>query len=80
MLADLLGPAALTAVREPIRAVSSTNWSLSLLTDADHARRLVADAPATRFIKDGYSSQLIQVWNSDGRRVMDAMQMQAIFT
>ena len=80
VLADL-PPAALTAVREPIRAVSSTNWSLSLLTDDLTTRDgwwLMRSA--TRFIKDGYSSQLIQVWNSDGRRVMDAMQMQAIFT
>jgi hypothetical protein len=34
---------------------------------------------ATRYVRDGYSSQLTQVWNSEGRRVMDAMQMQAVF-
>ena len=34
---------------------------------------------ATRFIRDGYSSQLIQIWNSEGRRVMDSMQHIAIF-
>lgn len=73
-------PAALTFIKGPVRALSSMNWNINMLTD-DYTTRdgwwLMRSA--TRFVKDGYSSQLIQVWNSEGRRVMDAMQHQAIF-
>jgi len=72
-------PAALTAIAK-IRALSSMNWNINMLTD-DHDTEdgwwLLRSA--TQFVSDGYSSQLIQVWNSEGRRVMDSMQHQAIF-
>ena len=63
-----------------VRALSSMNWNINFLTDdfaTENGWWLMRSA--TRFIRDGYSSQLIQVWNSEGRRVMDTMQHIAIF-
>lgn len=63
-----------------VRALSSMNWNINFLTDdfsTEDGWWLMRSA--TRFIRDGYSSQLIQVWNSEGRRVMDAAQHVAIF-
>lgn len=63
-----------------VRALSSMNWNINFLTDkfeTENGWWLMRSA--TRFIRDGYSSQLIQIWNSEGRRVMDAMQHIAIF-
>ena len=63
-----------------VRALSSMNWNINFLTDdftTENGWWLMRSA--TRFIRDGYSSQLIQIWNSEGRRVMDSMQHIAIF-
>jgi len=72
-------PAALCALTN-VQALSSMNWNVNMLTDDVSTQDgwwLIRSA--TRFIRDGYSSQLIQVWNSQGRRVMDSMQLQAVF-
>jgi len=72
-------PAALCALTSA-QALSSMNWNVNMLTDDLHTDSgwwLIRSA--TNFIRDGYTSQLIQVWNSEGRRVMDAMQLQAVF-
>ncbi len=72
-------PAALCALTD-IQALSSMNWNVNMLSDdvsTDDGWWLVRSA--THFIRDGYSSQLIQIWNSDGRRIMDSMQHQAVF-
>ena len=72
-------PAAFGAL-SGIKALSSMNWNINFLTDdfsTEDGWWLFRSA--TRFIRDGYSSQLIQAWNSDGRRVMDSMQHIAIF-
>jgi acyl-CoA thioesterase len=63
-----------------VRALSSMNWNINFLTDdfsTENGWWLMRSA--TRFIREGYSSQLIQVWNSEGRRVMDSAQHIAIF-
>lgn len=73
-------PSALAFYDEPIRALSSTNWNINFLTDDFTTRDgwwLMRSA--SRFITDGYSSQLIEVWNTDGRKVMDSVQMLAVF-
>lgn len=73
-------PAAFGHLTKPFRALSSMNWNINFLTDdftTQDGWWLMRSA--TGFIKDGYSSQLIQVWNTDGQRVMDAIQMQALF-
>ncbi|MBT7641643.1 MAG: thioesterase family protein [Rhodobiaceae bacterium] len=73
-------PAALTFFDGPVRALSSMNWNINFLTDkieTEDGWWLMRSA--TRYVRDGYSSQLTQVWNSEGRRVMDAMQLQAVF-
>ena len=73
-------PAAFGYLTEPFRALSSMNWNINFLTDdltTQDGWWLMRSA--TSIIKDGYSSQLIQVWNSEGKRVMDAMQLQALF-
>ena len=73
-------PAALSFFDGPVRALSSMNWNINFLTDeieTEDGWWLMRSA--TRYVRAGYSSQLIQVWNSQGARVMDAMQMQAVF-
>ncbi len=78
VLADT--PPAAFGSLDSIRALSSMNWNINFLTDdftTEDGWWLMRSA--TRFIRDGYSSQLIQIWNSEGRRVMDAMQHIAIF-
>ena len=72
-------PAAFGAISS-VRALSSMNWNVNFLTDDFSTQDgwwLMRSA--TRFVRDGYSSQLIQVWNSEGRRVMDSAQHLAIF-
>lgn len=78
VLAD--APPAAFGALSGVRALSSMNWNINFLTDdftTQDGWWLMRSA--TRFIRDGYSSQLIQVWNSEGRRVMDSMQHVAIF-
>ena len=78
VLAD--APPAAFGTISGVRALSSMNWNVNFLTDdfsTEDGWWLMRSA--TRFIRDGYSSQLIQVWNSEGRRVMDAAQHVAIF-
>ena len=63
-----------------VRALSSMNWNVNFLTnDFNTEDGWWLMRSATRFIRDGYSSQLIQVWNSQGCRVMDSAQHIAIF-
>lgn len=72
-------PAALFALKK-MQALSSMNWNVNILTDDLSTRDgwwLMRSA--TQFIKDGYSSQFIEMWNSDGVRVMDSIQHQAVF-
>ena len=73
-------PAAFGFLTQQIRALSSINWHINMLSDdltTQDGWWLMRSA--TQFVKDGYISQLIEVWNSDGKRVMDALQMQALF-
>ncbi len=73
-------PAALTFFDGPVRALSSMNWNMNFLTDkleTEDGWWLMRSA--TRHVRQGYSSQLTQVWNSEGRRIMDSMQLQAVF-
>lgn len=73
-------PAALSAMTQ-IQALSSMNWNINMLSDDVSTKDgYWLMRSATQFIRDGYSSQTIEVWNSDGRRVMDATQMIAVFT
>ncbi len=72
-------PAALFAANQ-MQALSSMNWNINMLShDLSTENGWWLMRTATRFVKDGYSSQLIQMWNSRGQRVMDAMQHQAVF-
>ena len=72
-------PAPLAALTK-LQALSSMNWNINMLTDDVSTQDgwwLVRSA--TQFIRDGYSSETIEIWNSEGRRVMDATQMLAVF-
>ena len=73
-------PAAFGYITMPVRALSSMNWNINFLTDkieTEDGWWLMRSA--TRFVKDGYSSQLTQVWNTQGQRVLEAIQLQALF-
>lgn len=72
-------PAALFALTK-VRALSSMNWNVNMLTDdltTEDGWWLMRSA--TGFVRDGYSSQLVQIWNKKGQRVLESMQHQAIF-
>lgn len=72
-------PAPLAALTQ-LQALSSMNWNINMLSDdlsTEDGWWLVRSS--TQFIRDGYSSEYIEIWNSEGRRVMDATQMIAIF-
>ncbi|MGB3864448.1 MAG: thioesterase family protein, partial [Xanthobacteraceae bacterium] len=78
-LADGPPPAIITALTGP-GVISTMTWSIDLLTDAPGTTdgwwlvRTAADAAA-----DGYSSQVMTVWNAAGQPVMASRQNVAVF-
>lgn len=73
-------PAAFGFLTKPFRALSSMSWNINFLTDdftTEDGWWLMRSA--TGFVKNGYSSQVTEVWNSEGKRVMESTQMQALF-
>ncbi len=78
-LADAPPPAIITALTGP-GVISTMTWSIDLLTDAPGTTdgwwliRTAADAAA-----DGYSSQVMTVWDAAGRAVMASRQNVAVF-
>jgi acyl-CoA thioesterase len=73
-------PAALTALTQ-LNALSSMNWNINMLRDNPTTTNgWFLLRTATKYIRHGYSSQEMQVWNNDGDRIMDCIQHIAIFT
>lgn len=72
-------PAAFSYISQA-QALSSINWTINMLTDdvrTDEGWWLMR--AATNHIKNGFSSQTMQVWDRSGRRVMEGLQHQALF-
>lgn len=78
-LADVLPPAALPMFKT-IGPVSSMTWIVNFLTDEPKTQEgwwhVETDLTAGR---DGYSSQVMRIWNSEGQLVVDGMQSVALF-
>ena len=79
LVGDCLPPGAIRAMERPGQ-ISSINWSLTVL----------GDAPATRdgwwlletssnHMAEGFGSETLRMWNSDGVEVMRGLQSVAIF-
>ncbi|MGB3456928.1 MAG: thioesterase family protein [Litorimonas sp.] len=77
-LADILPPSAFS-IMKTLGPVSSMTWICNLLRDPetdDGWYMVEADMSAAA---DGYSSQVMRMWNTDGSLVVDGMQSIAIF-
>lgn len=78
-IADLLPPAAFPMLRTP-GPNSSVNWITNVMTDRPQTRdgwwMMETDLSAGA---EGYSSQVMRMWNTEGELVMDGMQSVLIF-
>ena len=77
-LADILPPAALTVMTK-MGPVSSMTWICNFLRDSktrDGWYQVEADLTAAL---DGYSSQVMRIWNTDGELIVEGMQSITIF-
>lgn len=78
-IGDVLPPAAMPLMRS-FAPVSSMSWIFNLLTDTPETEggwwqvesRLTA-------AQDGYSSQVMRIWNTDGQLIVEGLQSIAIF-
>ncbi|NNL10789.1 MAG: thioesterase family protein [Pseudomonadales bacterium] len=78
-VADMPPPAVLQMF-ETAAPVSSMTWSMNfLLDDFNTADRWWLLESIAEHARDGYSSQDMQVWNSDGQLVISARQNVAVF-
>ncbi|WP_408587715.1 thioesterase family protein [Novosphingobium sp.] len=78
-IGDTLPPGAMT-VMERMGPISSINWSLTLLTDnpeTDDGWWLLETS--SNAMAQGFSSETLRMWNSDGVQVMHGLQSVAIF-
>ena len=78
-LGDAPPPAGLSMMKT-VRGISSMNWNINMLSDAPHTR----DGwwlmhTFSQHVGNGYASQIMRVWDADGTRIMDAMQLIAAF-
>ena len=76
-LADALPPAAFTAYQRPA-PVSSINWSFDLLGAPPEGQWFLLRS-ASQYAAEGYSSQQMQVWDIQGRLLMQGRQSVALF-
>ena len=78
-LGDALPPGSIKAMRRP-GPLSSINWSLNLI-DPEGATRDGWYLLETRseHAAEGYTTERLSMWNTDGRLVMNGMQSVAIF-
>lgn len=78
-IGDVLPPAAMPLFKK-VGPVSSVTWMLNLLTDAPKTQngwyRLDTRLTAA---SNGYSSQKMHIWNTDGDLIAEGMQSIAIF-
>ena len=78
-VADMPPPAVLPMFKE-FAPISSVNWTVNLLSnDFTTKDGWWLMRSAAEHARDGYSSQDMQVWNSEGKLIISAMQSVAIF-
>lgn len=79
LVGDVLPPGAMRAMKRP-GPISSINWSFNLLDTAPGTRDgWWLSENSSSHADDGYSSERLRHWNSDGKQVLDGMQSVAIF-
>lgn len=79
LLGDVLPPGAMRAMRRR-GPISSINWSFNLLDTAPTTRDgWWLSENASQHADEGYSSERLRLWNSEGRQVLDGLQSVAIF-
>ena len=79
LLGDVLPPGAMRAMKRQ-GPLSSINWSFNLLTTSPETRDgWWLSENASQHAADGYSSERLRLWNTDGKQVLDGMQCVAIF-
>lgn len=79
LVGDVLPPGAMRVMRR-MGPISSINWSFNLLSTAPETRDgwWLAEA-VCQYADDGYSSERLRLWNTDGQAMLDGMQSAAIF-
>lgn len=78
-IGDALPPGSMRAMERP-GPISSINWSLTLLGDAITTRDgWFLLETASNHLADGFSSETLRAWNTDGVEVMRGLQSVAIF-
>lgn len=79
LLGDVLPPGAMRAMKR-MGPISSINWSFNLLDPEPRTQDgWWLSQNASQHADDGYSSERLRLWNTDGRQVLDGMQCAAIF-
>lgn len=79
LMGDVLPPGAMRAMRRQ-GPISSINWSFNLLDTAPATRDgwwLLENA--SQHADEGYSSERLRLWNTEGKQVLDGLQSVAIF-
>ncbi|WP_427964645.1 thioesterase family protein [Altererythrobacter sp.] len=79
LMGDVLPPGAMRAMRRTA-PISSINWSFNLLdTEPRTSDGWWLSENASQHAGDGYSSERLRLWNTQGEQVLDALQSVAIF-
>jgi acyl-CoA thioesterase len=77
-LADILPPAAMTVMTE-LGPVSSMTWIFNLLRAPETDEGWYQVEAKLTAAQDGYSSQIMRMWNRQGELIVEGMQSIAIF-
>ena len=78
-LGDVLPPGAMRAMQRQ-GPISSINWSFNLLeTNPQTEDGWWVSENASQHANNGYSSERLRLWNSEGQQVIDGLQSVAIF-
>jgi acyl-CoA thioesterase len=79
LLGDVLPPGAMRAMQRQ-GPISSINWSFNLLETNPHTEDgWWVSENASQHANNGYSSERLRLWNSEGQQVIDGLQSVAIF-
>lgn len=79
LMGDVLPPGAMRAMRRR-GPISSINWSFNLLdTQPTTKDGWWLSENASQHADEGYSSERLRLWNSDGKQMLDGLQSVAIF-
>ena len=79
LMGDVLPPGAMRAMQRQ-GPISSINWSFNLLdTEPTTKDGWWLSENASQHADQGYSSERLRLWNSEGKQVLDGLQSVAVF-